>query len=74
MEALEKVFGQSTPMFACQPPDSRFHGLLQHELEKVNRFAALQFRTLLDTLREAQRPLLRCLSGSVGAGHEDLGA
>jgi len=71
MEALEKVFGQSTPMFPCQPPDSRFHGLLQHELEKVNRFAALQFRTLLDTLREAQRPLLRCLAGG-SAGNDEL--
>jgi len=73
IDVLENVFGQSTPMFPCQPPDSRFHGLLQHELEKVNRFAALQFRTLLDTLREAQRALQRCLSGG-GAGNDQLEA
>eukprot|EP00428_Durinskia_dybowskii_P058199 CAMPEP_0170334246 /NCGR_PEP_ID=MMETSP0116_2-20130129/68154_1 /TAXON_ID=400756 /ORGANISM="Durinskia baltica, Strain CSIRO CS-38" /LENGTH=233 /DNA_ID=CAMNT_0010587611 /DNA_START=75 /DNA_END=775 /DNA_ORIENTATION=+ len=37
-----------------RPPDSRFHCLLQHELAKVNRFFALQVRTNLDALRDAQ--------------------
>mmetsp|Transcript_76481 Transcript_76481/g.224454 ORF Transcript_76481/g.224454 Transcript_76481/m.224454 type:complete len:737 (-) Transcript_76481:103-2313(-) len=62
MEAVDQAFGRSTQTLAkpgCQPPDSRFHTLLQHEMEKVNRFAALQLRTLLDTLNEAQRELAR---------------
>lgn len=57
---VNETFGKLSAALStvCRPADSRFHELLQHELVKVNRFATLQFRTLLDSLREALRPLL----------------
>lgn len=62
IKAVNEAFGKPTTdaleIRTCRPPDSRFHDLLRHELAKVNRFAALQLRTLVDALREAQRPLL----------------
>ncbi|CAK0866494.1 unnamed protein product [Prorocentrum cordatum] len=58
--AVTEEFGDQSGHLSAvaRPADSRFHHLLQHELQKVNRFASLQLRTLLDTLREAHRPLL----------------
>lgn len=44
---------------SCRPLDSRFHGLLQHELSKVNRFFALQMRNLVDSLREVHQLIAR---------------
>lgn len=61
LKAVDDEFGQSTHALSgarYRPPDSRFHELLQHELSKVNRFAMLQLRMLVDTLREAHRPLV----------------
>mmetsp|Transcript_108809 Transcript_108809/g.347311 ORF Transcript_108809/g.347311 Transcript_108809/m.347311 type:complete len:755 (+) Transcript_108809:103-2367(+) len=57
LREVNEAFGQSGGALSgvYRPPDSRFHGLLQHELAKVNRFTNLQFRTLLDTLHEAHR-------------------
>lgn len=56
---IQETFGQ-TSRSICRPPDSRFHDLLQHELTKVNRFAALALRTLLDKLKEALNTILKC--------------
>ncbi|CAK0839627.1 unnamed protein product [Prorocentrum cordatum] len=58
--AVTEEFGDQSGHLSAvaRPADSRFHHLLQHELQKVNRFASLQLRTLLDTLREAHHPLL----------------
>mmetsp|Transcript_53177 Transcript_53177/g.158442 ORF Transcript_53177/g.158442 Transcript_53177/m.158442 type:complete len:749 (+) Transcript_53177:86-2332(+) len=75
MEAVDQAFGQSTQTLSgpgVQPPDSRFHTLLQHELAKVNRFAALQLRTLLDTLSEAQRELANMRPDSSAAAADRL--
>eukprot|EP00443_Scrippsiella_acuminata_P015788 CAMPEP_0115344902 /NCGR_PEP_ID=MMETSP0270-20121206/93536_1 /TAXON_ID=71861 /ORGANISM="Scrippsiella trochoidea, Strain CCMP3099" /LENGTH=455 /DNA_ID=CAMNT_0002766671 /DNA_START=66 /DNA_END=1431 /DNA_ORIENTATION=+ len=68
LKEVNEAFGQSTGALSgsARPPDSRFHGLLQHELAKVNRFANLLLRTLLDTLREAQR-----LASKPGALNEE---
>lgn len=60
-KAVDDEFGQSTRVLSgagYRPPDSRFYELLQHELLKVNRFAMLQLQILVDTLREAHRPLV----------------
>lgn len=72
--AVTEEFGDESGHLSAvaRPADSRFHHLLQHELQKVNRFASLQLRTLLDTLREAQRPLLRTEGQS--PSEEDLAA
>eukprot|EP00928_Gymnodinium_smaydae_P046325 TRINITY_DN30856_c0_g1_i1.p1 TRINITY_DN30856_c0_g1~~TRINITY_DN30856_c0_g1_i1.p1 ORF type:complete len:757 (-),score=186.86 TRINITY_DN30856_c0_g1_i1:140-2410(-) len=61
VQEVSEAFGQDTPkdfsLRSVRPLDSRFHELLQHELAKVNRFAALLVRTILDCLREAHRDL-----------------
>mmetsp|Transcript_130 Transcript_130/g.280 ORF Transcript_130/g.280 Transcript_130/m.280 type:complete len:717 (-) Transcript_130:33-2183(-) len=55
LKEVSEAFGKPVLAGVARPPDSRFHGLLQHELDKVNRFANLQYRLLIDGLREAQR-------------------
>jgi len=52
LQAVKDIFGPSAGG-AGRPPDSRFHSLLQHELAKVNTFASLEVRTLIDCMRDA---------------------
>jgi len=73
-EAQEAAEASGQPARAPEqrrPPDSRFYELLQHDLAKVNRFAGLQLRTLLDSIREAQRPL-QAPAGRGGLSEEVL--
>eukprot|EP00929_Paragymnodinium_shiwhaense_P071932 TRINITY_DN36525_c1_g1_i1.p1 TRINITY_DN36525_c1_g1~~TRINITY_DN36525_c1_g1_i1.p1 ORF type:complete len:790 (-),score=178.34 TRINITY_DN36525_c1_g1_i1:165-2534(-) len=63
LRAVSEVFGRDTSVDlapqggSSRPADSRFHELLQRQLAKVNRFASLQLRAIIDALREAERPL-----------------
>jgi len=56
---LGDALGQPAGPFGGQLPDSRFSGLLEHELTKVNRFFALELRTLFDSFREAEGLLFK---------------
>lgn len=81
LEEVTETFGASCSEVSYQPANSRFHGLVQHELVKVNRFFALQLRLVLDKFKEAQRALLSCAQGSsleekldTAEGHLDAAA
>eukprot|EP00442_Polarella_glacialis_P025574 CAMPEP_0115085738 /NCGR_PEP_ID=MMETSP0227-20121206/22133_1 /TAXON_ID=89957 /ORGANISM="Polarella glacialis, Strain CCMP 1383" /LENGTH=762 /DNA_ID=CAMNT_0002474991 /DNA_START=110 /DNA_END=2398 /DNA_ORIENTATION=+ len=63
---IVEAFGNSPKGGTSQPKDSRFRGLLDHQLTKVNLFFALQLRTLLDKLRECQRALRNYSPGPAG--------
>lgn len=68
LKAVTAALGQNPAAISVgMTPLARFHSLLQHELTKVNRFANLQLRALVETLREAQ-------SGALSEGGLDEAA
>lgn len=73
---VKEAFEESTALSgaSCQPADSRFVELLQHELVKVNRFTQLQLQTLFDAIREAQRPFLESDDKASSPSEEALSA
>lgn len=59
------TFGDTTAIYGMveQRPEVRFVSLLQHEVSKLNHFTSLEVKTMLTTLRQLDKKLLRTLAG-----------